>query len=183
MRLTNSEAGYGLVHWVIHWATVVLVFWLFYLGWTMTDLPVSPQKFQDYALHKSLGLTVLVLVAVRLVWRRLNPLPPLPDGMKRHETILAKTTHHGIYVLLFSIPLTGWLYSSATASPANYFGFFEVPDLIPANELAGTILEVIHEWAGNLLAIFIILHVAGALKHHFVNRDNVLTRMLRPLKD
>lgn len=183
MRLTNSEAGYGLVHWAIHWATVGLVFWLFYLGWTMVDLRLSPQKFQDYALHKSLGLTVLMLVAVRLVWRRLNTVPPLPAGMQRHETILAKATHHGIYVLLVLIPLTGWLYSSATASPANYFGFFEVPDLIPTNETAGKVLKIVHEWAGNLLAVLIILHVAGALKHHFVNRDTVLVRMLRPAKD
>ena len=183
MRLTNSEAGYGLVHWAIHWATVGLVFWLFYLGWTMVDLPLSPQKFQDYALHKSLGLTVLMLVALRIVWRRLNTVPPLPEGMKRHETILAKATHHGIYVLLVLIPLTGWLYSGATASPANYFGFWEVPDLIGANETAAKVIKVIHEWAGNLLAACIILHVAGALKHHFVNRDTVLTRMLRPAKD
>lgn len=183
MRLTNSETGYGLVHWVIHWATVGLVFWLFYLGWTMVDLPLSPQKFQDYALHKSLGLTVLALVALRLVWRRLNAVPPLPDGMARHETILARATHHGIYVLLFLIPFTGWLYSSATASPANYFGFFTVPDLIPANETLGKALKVVHQYAGYLLAVAITLHVVGALKHHFVNRDTVLKRMLRPLKD
>ena len=183
MRLTNSEAGYGLVHWAIHWATVGLVFWLFYLGWTMVELPLGPQKFQDYALHKSLGLTVLMLVALRLVWRRLNTVPPLPLGMQRHETILAKATHHGIYVLLVLIPLTGWLYSSATASPANYFGFFAVPDLIPGNETAGKVLKIVHEWAGKLLAVFIVLHIAGALKHHFVNRDTVLVRMLRPAKD
>ncbi len=183
MRLTNSKAGYGLVHWVIHWATAGLVFWLFYLGWTMVDLPLSPQKFQDYALHKSLGLTVLALVALRLLWRRLNPVPPLPDGMARHETILAKATHHGIYLLLLLIPLTGWLYSGATASPANYFGFFAVPDLLPANETMGHVLKLIHLYAGYLLALATTMHVAGALKHHFVDRDTVLTRMLRPLKD
>ncbi len=183
MRLTNSEAGYGLVHWAIHWASVVLVFWLFYLGWTMVDLPLSPQKFQDYALHKSLGLTVWMLVVVRLVWRRLNPVPPLPGGMTRHETILAKATHHGIYVLLLLMPLSGWLYSGATASPANYFGFFTVPDLVPANEALAGALKAVHLVAGYLLALAVLLHVAGALKHHFVNRDTVLVRMLRPLKD
>ena len=183
MRLTNSETGYGLVHWAIHWATVGLVFWLFYLGWTMVDLPLSPQKFQDYALHKSLGLTVLALAALRLLWRRLNTVPPLPDGMARHETILAKATHHGIYVLLLLIPLTGWLYSGATASPANYFGFFTVPDLVPANETLAAALKTVHLVAGYLLALAILLHVAGALKHHFVNRDAVLKRMLRPVKD
>lgn len=183
MRLTNSEGGYGLVHWAIHWATAGLVFWLFYLGWTMVDLPLSPQKFLDYALHKSLGLTVLALVILRVLWRRRNAVPPLPDGMARHETILAKAVHHGIYVLLFLIPFTGWLYSSATASPANYFGFFTVPDLIPAGETMAKVLKLIHLYAGYLLALAIALHVGGALKHHFVNRDAILKRMLRPLKD
>jgi cytochrome b561 len=183
MRLTNSHTGYGLVHWAVHWATAVLVCWLFYLGWTMVDLPLSPRKFQDYALHKSLGLTVLALVLLRIVWRRLNEVPRLPDGMARHETILAKATHHGIYVLLVVMPLTGWLYSGATASPANFFGFFTVPDLVPPNETLASAVKAVHLVAGYLLALAILLHVAGALKHHFVNRDTVLLRMLRPLKD
>lgn len=183
MRLTNSHTGYGLVHWAVHWATAALVGWLFYLGWTMVDLPLSPQKFQDYALHKSLGLTVLALVVLRIVWRRLNAVPPLPVGMTRHETILAKATHHGIYLLLVIMPLSGWLYAGATASPANYFGFFTVPDLVPANETLAAAFKVVHLVAGYLLAVALLLHVAGALKHHFVNRDTVLLRMLRPLKD
>ena len=81
------------------------------------------------------------------------------------------------------MPLTGWLYSGATASPANYFGFFTVPDLVPANEALATMFKAVHLVAGYLLALAILLHVAGALKHHFVNRDTVLIRMLRPLKD
>jgi cytochrome b561 len=183
MRLTNTDEGYGLVHWLIHWATAVLIAWLFYLGLTMVDLPLSPQKFQDYALHKSLGLTVLALVVARLVWRRLTPPPPLPDGMRRHEAILAKAVHHGIYVLIVLIPLTGWLYSSATASPANYFGYFTVPDLIPANETVGKVLRVVHDVAGKLLLLLLALHIVGAFKHQLVDRDDVLKRMLRPLKD
>lgn len=183
MRLTNTDEGYGLIHWALHWVTAGLVFWLFYLGWTMVDLPVGLEQFRQYALHKSLGLTVLALVLVRILYRRLDPAPPLVEGMKRYQTVLAKVTHHGIYVLLVVIPLTGWLYSSATAIPANYFGLFTVPDLIPANEAAGKILRVIHEMAGNLLALLLILHVAGALKHHFVDRDGTLVRMARPARD
>lgn len=183
MRLTNTDEGYGLVHWVIHWLTAVLITWLFYLGLTMVDLPISPQKFQDYALHKSLGLTVLVLLVVRLIWRSLTPPPPLPDEMRRRDAILAKAVHHGIYLLLVVIPLTGWLYSSATASPANYFGYFTVPDLIGTSETAGKVLRAIHDIAGKLLLVLLILHVAGAIKHHIVDRDDVLKRMLLPAKD
>lgn len=183
MRLTNTDEGYGVVHWLIHWASAALIFWLFYLGLTMVDLPLSPQKFADYALHKSLGLTVLAIVLVRLVWRALTPPPPLPDGMRRRDALLAKGVHHGIYVLLLVIPLTGWLYSSATASPANYFGFFTVPDLIGTSETAGKVLRVVHDVAGKLLMVLLILHVAGALKHHLIDRDDVLRRMLLPAKD
>lgn len=183
MRLTNTDDGYGIVHWLIHWATAGLIAWLFYLGLTMVDLPLSPAKFADYALHKSLGLTVLVLVLVRLLWRWLTPAPPLPDGMRRRDAVLAKLVHVGIYVLILVIPLTGWLYSSATASPANYFGYFTVPDLIPANETAGNVLRLVHDIAGKLLLFLLALHVVGALKHHFVDHDDVLKRMLRPLKD
>jgi len=183
MRLTNTDEGYGLVHWLIHWATAVLIAWLFYLGLTMVDLPLSPLKFETYALHKSLGLTVLALLVLRLIWRSLTPPPPLPDEMKRRDAALAKAVHHGIYVLLVVIPLTGWLYSSATASPANYFGFFTVPDLIGTSEATGKVLRWIHDIAGKLLLLLLALHVVGALKHHFVDRDDVLNRMLRPAKD
>ncbi len=183
MRLTNTDDGYGVVHWLIHWVTAGLVAWLFYLGLTMVDLPLSPAKFQDYALHKSLGLTVLMLVLLRLLWRWLTPAPPLPEAMRRHEAVLAKAVHHGIYVLILVIPLTGWLYSSASASPANYFGFFTVPDLMPVNEAVAKLLRVVHDIAGKLLLFLLALHVIGALKHHVIDRDDVLKRMLRPLKD
>lgn len=183
MRLTNSQAGYGLVHWSLHWLTAGLVFWLFWLGWSMVDLPLGLQKFQDYALHKSLGLTVLALVLLRLLWRRLNHVPALPSGMTRLETIAAKAVHHGIYLLLVLLPLSGWLYSGATASPANLFGYVSVPDLVPANEAAATAFRLIHDVAGKLLVLCLALHIAGAFKHHFVNRDAVLERMLRPAKD
>ena len=180
MRLTNSPDGYGLVHWALHWISAALIFWLLWLGLTMVELPLSPQKFLDYALHKSLGLTVLVLVLARLAWRWLNGVPALPDRMDRFERLVATVVQHGMYVLLMVIPLSGWLYSGATASPANWFGFFTVPDLIGANETAGKVLRAIHEIAGKLLMLCLVLHVLGALKHHFVSRDTVLKRMLLP---
>lgn len=180
MRLTNSPDGYGLVHWALHWISALLIFWLLWLGLTMVELPISPQKFVDYALHKALGLTVLVLVLARLAWRRLNGVPALPDGMGRLERLVAIVVHHGIYLLLLVIPLSGWLYCGATASPANWFGFFPVPDLIGPNEAAAKVLRAIHEIAGKLLMLCLVLHVLGALKHHFVRRDTVLKRMLLP---
>ena len=180
MRLTNSPDGYGLVHWALHWVTAVLIVWLFRLGLTMVELPLSPQMFEAYALHKSLGLTVLALVLARLAWRRLNGVPALPEGMGRLERLVATAVHHGIYVLLLVIPLSGWLYSGATASPANWFGFFTVPDLIGANETLAKVLRAVHDIAGKLLMLCLALHVLGALKHHFISRDAVLKRMLLP---
>lgn len=183
MRLTNSKEGYGLVHWLIHWVTAGLVLWLLWLGLGMVDLPLSPAKFEAYALHKSLGLTVLLLVLLRLAWRRATGVPALPGGMSRIETVLATAVHHGLYLLLLVLPLSGWLYSGATASPANWFGFFPVPDLIAANETAAKVFRTVHDIAGKLLMLCVFLHVAGALKHHFISRDTVLKRMLLPARN
>lgn len=183
LRLTNPPDGYGVVHWLLHWGSAVLVFWLIALGLNMVDLPLGPQKFQDYALHKSLGLTVLVLVLARLAWRRLNGVPALPGGMGRLETLAAKAAHHGIYVLLVVIPLSGWLHAGAAASPANWFGYFTVPDLVGASETAASVFRAVHDIAAKLLMLCLVLHVLGALKHHFVNRDTVLKRMLLPSGD
>ena len=99
------------------------------------------------------------------------------DGL---ESLVATAVHHGIYVLLLVIPLSGWLYSGATASPANWFGFFTVPDLIGANEAVAKVLRAVHDIAGKLLMLCLALHVLGALKHHFISRDAVLKRMLLP---
>ena len=182
MLIGNSKQAYGLVTQLLHWVTVFLIAWLFWLGFTMTDLPLSPQKFEIYGLHKSLGLTVLTLAVIRLIWRHSQPRPGFIGEMTPLERTAAHAVHMAIYVLMLAIPLTGWMYSSATAIPVSWFGLFTLPNLVGADKELGEFLQDVHEYLGIALLVCLGLHVAGALKHHFIGRDRTLLRMLVPAK-
>ena len=124
-------------------------------------------------------MTILVLTLARIVWRLMNPALPLPDHTPRWQKILARTTHVLFYVLLLALPLAGWASSSAAGRAVEWFGLFSWPNLpVPLDRsLARTFLNV-HEAGVKVLYVVLALHVAGALKHHFLDRDNILHRML-----
>jgi cytochrome b561 len=129
--------------------------------------------------HKSVGLSLLVLTLVRIGWRATNPAPALPDTMKTWEKLLARTTHVGFYVALIVLPLSGWLASSAAGRDIAWFGLFNWP-LLPiggGREMAGQFMDI-HRAVVKGLYLLLALHVIGALKHHFIDRDGVLRRML-----
>ena len=180
MRIANSPRTWGLVAVALHWTTVILIVWMFYLGWTMTDMELGPAMLETYAFHKSLGITILGLTLARLFWRLANPTPRLPDAMPAWERRGAHASHLALYGLLLALPLVGWLYSSASAFPVSVFGLFTLPDLIGANEGSAKTLQTLH-WLGGLALLGLLaLHVGAALKHHFRDRDAVLRRMLVP---
>lgn len=142
------------------------------------DLPNGMRKLRILAQHKSFGITVLMLVILRLAWRALNPHPPLPDNLKPYERNLATFTHGALYTLLFAIPLSGWTMSSARGFPVSWFGFFQLPDLVPKSRPLYEALVTTHVTLVCVLLAVVALHIAGALKHHFVHKDDVLKRML-----
>jgi cytochrome b561 len=115
---------------------------------------------------------------LRLLWRWVNPTPPLPSNLKPHERFLARFTHAALYVLLFAMPLTGWTMSSARGFPVSWFNLFELPDLVPKSTALYNTLVATHAVLACSLAVVVALHVAGAVKHHFVLRDDTLRRML-----
>jgi cytochrome b561 len=142
------------------------------------DLPLGMKKLAMLARHKSVGITILGLAIVRLLWRWLNPTPSLPDTLKPYERTLASLTHAALYILLFAMPLSGWMMSSARGFPVSWFGFIQLPDLVPKNKpLYDAMLET-HETLAWALFTIVALHVLAALKHHFMLKDNVLRRML-----
>ena len=144
----------------------------------MSDLPLSQLKVDLYQLHKSLGLTIFALVIVRLAWRLRHPPPPLPAGLPAWERAAARTTHALFYVLLLVQPVIGFLQSNAANFPLVVWGVLPLPALIgPAEALGETLIEV-HELVARVLLVLIGLHVAGALRHHFLLKDDVLRRML-----
>lgn len=178
MAFRNSKRGYGSIAKTLHWLIALLIISLLAVGFIMADMAVSPDKFRVYGLHKSFGITVLAVAAVRLMWKAANDSPLLPDAMNKLEQLAAKAGHALLYVLMFAMPLSGWAMSSAAGLPVSVFGWFTLPNLVaPDNELK-KILRETHEWLAWALIIMISLHVLAALLHHFYYKDNVLRRML-----
>jgi cytochrome b561 len=182
----NSKNRYGAVAMVFHWLIAVAIITLLVVGKYMVDLPNSdPNKFALYQLHKSSGLTVLALSIGRILWRLINVVPPPPVGMPVWQRWAASASHLAFYVLIIAIPLSGWsgVSTSPLGIPTIWFGLFEVPSLpgLVGGDAQKDLHEQFvsaHELLGNSMILLLILHVGAALKHHFWDRDTVLTRML-----
>lgn len=162
----------------LHWLMALMIPGMLALGFYMEGLPFSPDKLQLYAWHKWAGVTVFILVMLRLAWRTFNRPPPLPDGMSAATRFAAHTGHGLLYLLMVAIPLSGWLMSSAKGVPTVWFGIWPLPDLLPKDETLGDTLKLIHTTLNWLLVALLVGHVGAALKHHFINKDDILARML-----
>ena len=148
------------------------------LAYYMIDLPLSPDKLESYALHKSIGITIFGLSALRLAWRCIRPAPALPVSLAPYQRRLAWLTHATLYLVVFAMPLTGWLSSSAANFPVSVFGAFTLPNLVGPDRELHEALELAHRALAYLLATAFTLHVGAALYHQFVLRDGVLGAML-----
>ena len=168
---------WGAVAQWLHWTIVLLIVVMAYLGLTMVELPNTPKKVEVYALHKSFGLTVLALVVLRLAWRLLAG-TPLPEPMPAWQALAARLSHVLLYAVLVAMPLTGWLYTSASGFPLRWFGQFALPKLSGRDrDVAGFAVEA-HETLFLVLAALVTVHALAALKHHYLDRDRTLRRML-----
>jgi len=174
----NTADRWGSGAQLLHWLIAIGIATSMIMGWVMVYLPVSAFKFELYALHKSLGMTLLALVGLRLVWRWVNITPALPAHLPSHEAWLAKTTHRLLYALMFVMPLSGYVINSAANFPLNVFGLVQIPNLVPESEAIGDVASRIHLAVFWGFVVLLIGHIGGALRHHFVLRDAVLRRML-----
>ncbi len=179
MHFQNSLAAFGAVAKLLHWGMAALVIGLLTLGLYMHGLALSPEKFELYALHKSLGITALALALVRLGWRVADPPPaPLPSTPAGYAN-LAKAVHWALYSSLLAIPLTGWCMAAASGTPVDYFNTgFLLPSPVPASDDLRLAFRLLHEMFGKLAMALIALHIGAALKHHFLDKDATLRRML-----
>lgn len=178
MLLRNSDYRWGWVSLGIHWLTLLMVLGLVVVGLLMQELPNSPSKIQIYGLHKSFGLTVLVLTVLRLVWRLAAGVPRPVPGTPRWQRAAASVTHGALYVLLLAMPLSGWLYNSASGFGLKWFGLFSLPKLGGYDPGVKQFALAAHETLFLALVAIVTVHALAALKHHYVNRDATLTRML-----
>ena len=180
MALSNSSARWGAVSQAFHWVIVWALLAQFVLASVAEELPIGLDKLATLARHKSIGITLLLLAVLRLAWRwsQRSHSPALPADLKRYERLLAQLIHPGLYGLLFALPLSGWLMSSAKHYTVSWFGWVTLPDLVAPNETLFEVLKGTHELLANALLVLAALHVAAALLHHFMRKDTVLTRML-----
>ena len=174
----TPSARYTRTAVALHWLAAILIFAAFPLGLIMSDLPLSPLKLKLISYHKWLGVSVFLLAAARLAWRATHTPPPLPDVMPAWQRRAASGLHFLLYLLLFAIPLSGWLMSSAKGFQTVYFGVLPLPDLIGKDKALGDALQEVHEMLNYGLLALVSAHVAAALKHQFIDRNGILARML-----
>jgi cytochrome b561 len=162
----------------LHWLMAILFFGLLALGFYMHDLPLSPEKLKLYSWHKWAGVTAFMLVWLRLFWRVTHRPPALPANMPKTMQLAAHAGHLLLYVLMIAIPLSGWLMSSAKGFQTVWFGVMPIPDLIGKHKETGDLLQTLHMGLNLLFAAVIAGHIGAALKHHFIDKDDILKRML-----
>ncbi|WP_296766092.1 cytochrome b [Thiobacillus sp.] len=173
----TSAMRYSTPAIVLHWLVALLIFVAFPLGLYMADLPLSPEKLKLFSYHKWIGVTVFMLAGLRVVWRLTHTPPPLPASVAGWQRRASAVAHGLLYLLILVIPISGWLMSSAKGVQTVWFGVLPLPDLIGKDKALGHLLEEVHETLNYTLLALVVLHVAGALQHHFIERQPFLQRM------
>ena len=184
MTMTRYERKLETEQWrwslkVVHWIMALLIFSMIGLGWLMTTWKPDVQtSFTLYQSHKSLGLIVFIFLAARIILRLQYGAPPPPVATPTYERVLASVVHATLYILMAAMPISGWLIGSFSGFPTEPFGLFILPDLFSPDPHRYEIVRRMHELLSFFLVAALLLHVIGALKHHFWDRDNILKRML-----
>ena len=174
----DQDKHYTLTAVTLHWLVALLILSLFGLGLYMSDLSLSPTKLRLINWHKWLGVTVFMLVLVRLAWLATHRPPALPASMPAWQRMGAHIAHGLLYVLMIVVPLSGWLMSSAKGFQTVYFGVLPIPDLLHKNPDLGKWLEDLHAWLNYGFMVLVAGHAGAALWHHHWERDGVLARMV-----
>ena len=174
----SSPVKYTGIAIGLHWLIALMIITNFGLGLTMVEMQLSPQKLKFFSWHKWTGVTIFLFVCLRLLWRLGHAAPPLPGSMPAWQAKAAHLSHVLLYVMMFAIPFSGWLYSSAAGKSVVYLGLIPLPDLVQANKALSETLKLVHIYLNYTLAAFVLIHIAAAWKHHLVDRDDVMTRML-----
>ena len=177
MAWRNTSERWGALARLFHWAIVLMLIGQFIMAEVAEDLPLGMEKIALLARHKSVGITILLLAMLRLGWRAMNPTPKAPLGQP-WEHRLARGAHVALYGLLFAMPLSGWMMSSAKNYPVSWFNLLPLPNLVPVSESIYEFMHETHELLATTLMVVAAAHVLGALRHHFIKKDDVLKRML-----
>ena len=175
--MSTPEATYTRTAIALHWIAAFLIVCNLALGISMINLSLSPLKVRLYGWHKWIGVTVFLTAGARILWRFVHPAPS-PIEMPAWQRHAAMATHVALYVLMFAIPLSGWVYSSATGVSVVYLGLFPLPDLVGKDKALAGVLWAVHATLNFILLVLVLVHVGAALRHQYVDRDAILRRML-----
>ena len=173
----STRSRYTGVAIGFHWLLALMIIVSFSVGWYMSDLPMSPTRLKLFNWHKWAGVTILALSGLRLLWR-LTHRPPEEAPGPQWQQQAARWTHYGLYALFFAVPLSGWAYSSAAGFPIVWLGMLPLPDFVPRDKALAEVLKQLHHVLAWGLGTLVLLHIAAACKHHFVDRDGLLHRMV-----
>ena len=178
MPLKNTRDQWGSISKLLHWLVVLLILAMAWIGLTMGDLPNGPDKIATYALHKSIGITILVLVLLRLGWRLHAGAPAPVPGTPNWQDRIASLTHWALYALPLAMPISGWVLNSSSGFPLQWFGLVNLPAIVGRDQELHELAENMHETLFWILITLVVLHAAAAFYHHLFQRDATLARML-----
>ena len=181
MNITNTKDSYGIVAILLHWIMAILIVGLFVLGVYMVDLDYYSKWYNAAPWwHKSVGMLVFFLLLVRIVWMFTNQRPSPLVSYQRWEILAAKVTHILFYVLLLLVSISGYFITTAKGASIDMFGWFDIPALMHLDKDLAEISGEIHEIAAYVMALLFLLHVCATVKHHFLDKDATLIRILKP---
>jgi cytochrome b561 len=178
MQLKNTQDRYGVVTKTFHWVMALTILFMLCLGFYMDGVEELTSKIRLYGLHKSIGACVLTVALLRILWHVYSKKPPYVPSLKPWERLAAHMLHFFLYIAMLGMPLSGWIFSSAAGRPVSVFGLFTLPDLVGKNQDLSQIFRTVHYYLAWCLIAAIAVHVSAALKHHFLDRDATLKRML-----
>lgn len=176
MTIKNSAQQWGWLSKIFHWLTAVLIFIQIPLGFYAESLRLSPLKIDVFVWHKSLGMLILLLVVARLLWRIKNTLP-VALATNRLQQLLASLAHGMLYFLMLALPLSGWVTSSAANFPVKLFWMVPLPAIVGPDQDLKALAAQVHEICVFVTIAILLVHIAAALRHHFILRDSALKRM------
>jgi cytochrome b561 len=176
--IKNTEHSFGIISIVLHWLVGVIIISLLTVGFIMSDMPNSDDKFFIYGIHKATGTVVLGLIILRLIWKLSNSKVLLPDDLPIWQKTFANITYILLYILMFCMPASGIMMSYYAGYDINVFDIFVIHALKPENASLASVFKEIHEVCAFSLVFLVIIHIGAALYHHFIRKDNILKNML-----
>lgn len=177
--IKNTRDHYGIVAKAFHWVIAIMIIILIAVGFTMHNMPSSPEKYELYAMHKSFGIVVLMLIVLRILWRFFNQIVEPPAGLPDTLKLAAKLGHFLLYMFMLLMPVSGVFMSYFGGHNIEVFGLFVIPAAIEKMPQISTLFYQLHVLGIWAFIFLIVVHILAALYHHFIRRDNVLIRMIK----